>query len=108
MTITDFEGRAVRLPEERWRHIADRSHGYMADMRAEVEGTQGEPDLVRKSRSAPEHVRLYYRWFGTTPVGAKWVTVVVRILSAGNAFVLTAYATGQPKAGEEIWPAVER
>ena len=108
MTIPDFEERDVRLPEERWRHISGRSHGYMAGMRTEVEETLREPDMVRKSRSAPEHVRLYYRWFGTTAAGAKWVTVVVRILSDGDAFILTAYATGQPKAGEEIWPAEER
>ena len=108
VTIPDFEGRDVRLPEERWRHISGRSHRYMGGTRAEVEEILAEPDMVRKSRSVPEHGRLYSRWFGATAAGAKQATAVARILSDGDAFVQTAYASGQPKAGEEIWPAVER
>lgn len=76
----------------------------MADMRFEVEQTLREPDTVRKSHSAPDSVRLYYKWFDVTTVGNKWVTVVVRVLADDDAFVLTAYATGQLKTGEEIWP----
>jgi len=38
-----------------------------------------------------------------TQVGGKWFCVVVKYEEA-DAFVVTAYLTNRPKAGEDLWP----
>ena len=38
-----------------------------------------------------------------TLVGGKWLCVVVKYEEA-DAFVVTAYLTNRPKAGEDLWP----
>jgi hypothetical protein len=60
------------------------------------------PKLVRRSRS-DFAVRLFYDFFAETPVGSKWLCVVVKY-DQDDAFVITAYLTNQPKAGEDLWP----
>ena len=103
--IVDLWGRPVRLPYERWLHITNPNgrHPYMAYLRAELELTLQDPEVVRKSRDYPDTVRIYFRWFADTIVGSKWVTVVVRFFDGGDAFVLTAYGENRLLPGEEIW-----
>jgi hypothetical protein len=36
-------------------------------------------------------------------VGGKWLCVVVKYVE-NDAFVVTAYLTDTPKAGEDLWP----
>jgi hypothetical protein len=36
-------------------------------------------------------------------VGGKWLCVVVKY-EENDAFVVTAYLTDKPKAGEDLWP----
>jgi hypothetical protein len=48
-------------------------------------------------------VRLYYRLYSRTPVGSKYLVVVVK-LSGDDAFVVTAYLTDQIKKGDVLWP----
>ena len=60
------------------------------------------PKLVRRSRSDIA-VRLFYDLCYETPVGSKWLCVVVKY-HQDDAFVITAYLTNQPKAGEDLWP----
>ena len=36
-------------------------------------------------------------------VGGKWLCIVVKY-EEHDAFVVTAYLTDKPKAGEELWP----
>jgi hypothetical protein len=38
-----------------------------------------------------------------TMVGGKWLSVVVKYAQT-DAFVVTAYLTDKPKAGEDLWP----
>ena len=74
----------------------------MASMAAEVEQVLHQPQLVRRSRSDTA-VRLFYQFYAQTIVGGKWLCVVVKY-AQNDAFVVTAYLTDQPKAGEDLWP----
>ena len=71
-------------------------------MTAEIEQTVNQPKFVRRSRSDPA-VRLFYDICSETPVGSKWLCVVIKY-EPRDAFVITAYLTKQPKAGEDLWP----
>ena len=59
--IVDLWGRPVRLPAERWLHITNPNgrHPYMVYLRAELELTLQDPEVVRKSRDYPDTVRIY-------------------------------------------------
>lgn len=65
--------------------------------------TLRHPALVIQSIS-DEAARLYYRFYSATPVGDKFVCVVVKV-KAGDALVLTAYLTDKPKKGTVLWSA---
>jgi hypothetical protein len=99
-TLNDCFGHAVRLTDERLAHILE--HPEMKDMGAEIERVLTQPQLVRRSRS-DEAVRLFYQFYGRTIVGGKWLCVVVKY-AENDAFVVTAYLTDKPKAGDDLWP----
>jgi inorganic pyrophosphatase len=98
--LVDYFGREVRLTDERLAHILE--HPEMARMEAEIELTMRWPKLVRRSRS-DVGVSLFYGFFPKTLVGSKWICVVVKY-DQDDAFVITAYLTNQPTAGEDLWP----
>ena len=99
-TITDCFGHGVRLTDERVAHILE--HPEMKEMNAEIDRLLTAPQIVRRSRS--DHaVRLFYAFYPETIVGGKWLCVVVKYLE-GDAFVVTAYLTDQPKSGATLWP----
>ena len=99
-TLKDCFGHAVRLTDERLAHILE--HAEMQGMAAEIERVLLQPQLVRRSR-ADEAVRLFYEFYAQTIVGGKWLCVVVKY-PENDAFVVTAYLTDKPKAGEDLWP----
>ena len=98
--ITDCFARTVRLTDERLGHILQ--HPEMREMAPQIERTLAAPQLVRRSRSDPA-AQLFYRYYTQTMVGGKWLCIVVKY-GATDAFVVTAYLTDKPKAGEELWP----
>jgi len=98
--LHDCFGRAVRLTDERLAHILE--HPEMRAMDAEIEQVLRAPQLVRRSRSDMS-AQLYYSFYAQTEVGGKWLCVVVKFVE-GDAFVVTAYLTDRPKAGEDLWP----
>ena len=98
--LDDCFGHKVRLTDERLAHILERAE--MAGMAAEVERVLREPQLVRRSRSDTA-VRLFYEFYAQTIVGGKWLCVVVKY-AENDAFMVTAYLTDNPKAGEDLWP----
>jgi hypothetical protein len=99
-TVIDCFGHAVRLTDERVAHILE--HPEMNEMNAEIERLLTAPQIVRRSRS--DHaVSLFYAFYPETIVGGKWLCVVVKYLE-GDAFVVTAYLTDQPKSGATLWP----
>src|SRR5262249_55973754 len=101
--LRDFQGLEVRLTDERLEHILE--HPEMLGSEAAIEETVRTPDHVLESLFDPE-VRLYYRFYRRTVVGAKHLCVVVKV-SQGDAFVLTAYLTDVVKRGWRIWPETE-
>ena len=98
--LTDYCGRAVRLTDERLRHIL--THSEMTAMESEVQATLREPQKVIQSRT-DESIALYYRYYSKTIVGDKWLCIVVKYME-DDAFVITAYLTDTVKQGEPLWP----
>jgi hypothetical protein len=99
-TLKDCFGNSVRLTDERLAHILE--HPEMKGMAPEIERVLREPKLVRRSRT-DAGVRLFYEFYAQTIVGGKWLCIVVKYIE-NDAFVVTAYLTDKPKAGEDLWP----
>ena len=99
-TLIDCSGREVRLTDERLAHILERPE--LGGMELEIGEVLLNPQFVRSSRSDAS-VRLFYSFYSETLVGGKWLGVVVKYEGA-DAFVVTAYLTNKPKAGEDLWP----
>ncbi len=59
VVLTDYEGRPVRLTDERWIHIGE--HPEMVGSREAVAETLLKPEAVIESPS-DSLVRLYYRF----------------------------------------------
>lgn len=97
---TDYEGRSVRLTDERLVHILE--HPEMVGMESRIEATLAEPEQVIESLSDPD-AHLYYRFYVGTRVGDKHLCVVVK-LAQDDAFVLTAYLVNTPAGGKQLWP----
>ena len=96
----DFEGRSVRLSEERLAHIL--GHPEMEGMLGAIKQTIAFPQKVVQSLSDAE-AQLCYRFYVGTRVGDKYLCVVVKVRGE-DAFILTAYLTDTIKKGELIWP----
>jgi hypothetical protein len=73
----------------------------MVGMEGALEETLAIPDSVVQSNSDP-NVRLYYRRFSETPVGDKFLCVVVKVMQ-DDAFTITAYLTDKVKQGRFLW-----
>jgi hypothetical protein len=99
--LRDHRGDAVRFTEERLSPILE--HPEMRGMEREIGETLARPEHIVKSRSDSE-ANLYYRFYPQTPVGEKYLCVVVKRKRA-DAFVLTAYLTDTVKKGEILWSA---
>ena len=74
----------------------------MSALGEEIERVLRQPQIVRRSRS-DSTARLFYEFYAQTIVGGKWLCVVVKY-GENDAFVVTAYLTDKPKAGEDLWP----
>ena len=98
--LKDYEGRAIRLTDERLGHILE--HPEMQDMESRIEETLRRPEKVLESLSDPE-AHLYYRFYVATRVGGKHLCVVVK-MADNDAFVLTAYLVTKPAGGRQLWP----
>ena len=98
--LRDYQGRDVRLTEERLRHILE--HPEMAELESALETTLRQPQYVIQSRTDPK-AALSYRFYVGTKVGDKWLCVVVKY-GTNDACVVTAYLTDQLKEGTQLWP----
>ena len=96
----DYQGKRIRLTEERLAHILE--HPEMKDVEPRIEQTLAQPERVMESLSDPQ-ARLYYRYYVSTRIGNKHLCVVVKMLEA-DAFVVTAYLTDKVKKGRQLWP----
>ena len=97
----DFEGRIIRLTEERWAHI--REHPEMVGMERSIAQTLASPEAVIRSLADPK-AHLYHRFYVGARVGDKFLCVVVKVQD-NDAFVLTAYLTNKIRRGTVIWRA---
>src|SRR6266567_3933188 len=98
--LQDCFGNKVRLTGERLVHILE--HPEMTGMEIQIERVLRQPQLARGS--LPDStIRLFYAFYEKTVLGGKWLCVVVKY-EENDAFVVTAYLTDKPKAGEDLWP----
>ena len=98
--LQDCFGNKVRLTGERLVHILE--HPEMTGIEIQIERVLRQPQIVRGSLSEVA-VRLFYAFYAQTVLGGKWLCVVVKY-GENDAFVVTAYLTDKPKAGEDLWP----
>lgn len=96
----DYQGKRIRLTEERLAHILE--HPEMREMEPRIAETLAQPEKVVESLS-DEQARLYYRFYLSTRIGNKHLCVVVKDVDA-DAFVVTAYLTDKVKKGRVLWP----
>ncbi len=99
--LVDFQGKNIRLTDERLAHIKE--HPEMINMDGALEETVRRHQLVIRSKTDLS-AHLNYRYYYGTLVGDKWLCVVVKY-ELEDAFVLTAYLTDKPKKGEQLWPS---
>jgi len=99
--LTDYLGRAVRVTQERQKHILE--HLEMAGQLGRLSETLAQPELVVATK-VDESVHVYHRFYAVTPVTSKYLQVAVKLL-AKDAFVLTAFYSNRSKRGVELWRA---
>lgn len=85
--LTDYEGRAIRLTDERLEHIALR-HPDVLEIENAIEDTLAAPDTMVPDELDPEVINYCRRYMGVHV--DIWVKVVVAIKS-DDAFILTAF-----------------
>jgi hypothetical protein len=98
-TITDYQGRVVRLTAERWVHILD--HPEMVGQHERLAETLTKPDIVTTT-ALDEDELAYHRLYERTPVTRKYLVVIVKA-ALDDAFVLTAYFANRFKKGRIVW-----
>ena len=98
--LEDIFGRRIRLTDERAGHILLR-HPYMAHLWDEVAETLREAEEIRRSKSDPETVRLYHKWYYGTVEGDKWICVVVKVFP-DDAYIMTAFVTSDIEGGDPL------
>ena len=96
----DIRHRAIRLTDERLQHL-ETDHPEMAGQLSRIAETLADPDRIVHSRTDAT-VELFYKWYASTPVTAKFLCVVVKALP-DDPFMITAYHTDAVKRGEVLW-----
>jgi hypothetical protein len=98
--LQDIRSRAIRLTDERLQHL-ETDHPEMAGQIARIAETLAAPDRIVRSRTDAT-VELFYKWYTSTPVTAKFLCVVVKAIP-DDPFMITAYHTDAIKRGEVLW-----
>ena len=96
----DIRNRSIRLTDERLHHL-EIDHPEMVGQVSRIAETLADPDRIIRSRTDAT-VELFYRWYTSTPVTAKFLCVVVKALP-DDPFMITAYHTDAVKRGEVLW-----
>lgn len=99
MNLIDYQGKVVRLTDERLKHIME--HPEMVTHTDKINETLSHPDSVTKSQSDNE-ARLYFRKYEGLLIGDKYLCIVVKF-KQDDAFVITAYFTDSIKKGDVLW-----
>ncbi len=96
----DILNRNIRLTDERLEHI-EHDHPEMFGQIEKIVETLQNPDIVIRSRTDSE-VELFYRYYSETPVGDKYMCVIVKGRGK-DLFIITSYFTDTMKRGETLW-----
>ncbi len=96
----DIRNRGIRLTDERLHHL-ESDHPEMAGQISRIAETLSDPDRIIRSRTDAT-VELFYKWYTSTPVTAKFLCVVVKALP-DDPFMIMAYHTDAVKRGEVLW-----
>ncbi|MCM8762063.1 MAG: hypothetical protein NC905_03510 [Candidatus Omnitrophica bacterium] len=97
--IRDLFGREIRLTDEREKHIEE-DHPEMVEQIGKIQETLSAPEIIIQSKTDIE-VELFYRYYKFTPVGEKYLCVVVKVIKCP--FLITAYFTDTIKEGRILW-----
>jgi len=98
--IIDYADRTVRLTDERLSHIHERPE--MVGQERRIREVLQKPDVVFTSHK-DSSVHVYYKHYTRSPARSKHLMVAVKILEE-DAFVITAFFTGEVKGGKQVWP----
>jgi len=98
--LNDFQGRVVRLTEERLVHIM--KHAEMQGQEKLIVEALQEPDSIFLTYHDPS-VHVYHKLFDKTPVTRKYLIVAVKY-TENDAFIITAFFTNKERKGTRIWP----
>ena len=90
----------MRVTGERLHHL-ETDHPEMVGRTSRITETLVAPDRIVRSRTDAT-VELFYKGYASTPVTAKFLCVIVRVLPDGP-FTITAYHTDAVKGGEVLW-----
>ena len=93
------DGRQIRLPSTQKLHIAYFHPEVLVD-ETKIELTLSKPEFV--AQGATEDTRVSYRFFNDTPITAKYLAVVIRLLD-NEGFIVTAYFTDRAKRAKVVW-----
>ena len=96
----DLYDRNVLLTDERLEHF-ENDHPEMASQIDKVSETLSQPEIVVRSKTDSE-AELFYRHYLTTPIGEKYMCVVLKV-KVDDVFILTAYFTDAIKKGDVLW-----
>lgn len=99
LVFTDYQGRAIRLTDERRTHILE--HPEMIGQDKRIAETLAQPEQIIVTNVDPT-VHVYHRLYHNTPVTSKFMLVAVKLLT-NDAFVLTAFFSSRPKKGSVLW-----
>ena len=99
-TFQDYQGRQVRLTDERLDHILE-NHEDMEPLVFAIRETVESPDAVVQSNSN-RNARQFYREYTGTHAGDKHVCVVI-IMLEDDAFISSAYLREQVREGIVLW-----
>jgi hypothetical protein len=97
----DIFNRNIRFTDERLGHI-ELDHPEMSGQIDKIAETLQNPEIVIRSSSDSE-VELFYRYYSETPVGDRYMCVIVKGRGK-DLFIITAYFTDTVKRGETLWP----
>lgn len=92
------KGVAIRLTQERWKHISLR-HPELENQKEKVLETIKQPDLIQKGDFGSFLATKFYK---ETPLSSKFLVVVYKEINKGDGFVVTAYLTNKPSRRREV------
>ncbi len=100
MVFIDYQGRSIRLSEERWKHINER-HPETIGKEKFIEETISSPDFIQEGTKGE---LIVIRKYKKTPVTDNKYFVVAYKIQQLDGFLITAYFTRRPSFRRKlIW-----